>query len=216
MINVTCFLSTLALAVLIRPGISAEGPQPRVVVPGNSQPLAQPPSDAIVLFDGKDLSAWMYCDGRPAAWPIVDGALVSKSGTGNILSKRKIRSAQIHVEFATPFMPNAKGQARGNSGVYLQGRYEVQVLDSYQNPTSIPFTADRVRAERILADAARAHTKKIAELGEEDLKELERRYFMKRSELEPQVFISCASPTIGSSLRSVSSWRIMASARSLR
>ena len=64
-----------------------------------------------------------------------DGVLVCKSGTGDIVSKRSFGSAQIHVEFSTPLMPAAKGQARGNSGVYLQGRYEVQVLDSYQNPT---------------------------------------------------------------------------------
>jgi hypothetical protein len=61
--------------------------------------------------------------------------MTSKSGTGDIFTKRKIGSAQIHVEFATPLMPDAKSQARGNSGVYLQGRYEVQVLDSFQNPT---------------------------------------------------------------------------------
>lgn len=133
MIRVFTLVALLAMSV--RPGFSAEEPQPRVVVPGDALPMFQPPSDAIVLFGGKDVSEWMYRDGRPAAWPIVDGALVSKSGTGNILSKRKMRSAQIHVEFATPFMPNAKGQARGNSGVYLQGRYEIQVLDSYRNPT---------------------------------------------------------------------------------
>ncbi len=108
-------------------------PQPKTVVPGALP--GQPPSDAIVLFDGKDASEWVYRDGRPAQWPVVDGALVSKSGTGNIYTRRTFGSAQIHVEFATPNMPNAHGQARGNSGVYLQGRYEIQVLDSYNNPT---------------------------------------------------------------------------------
>ncbi|MGI8990020.1 MAG: 3-keto-disaccharide hydrolase [Bryobacteraceae bacterium] len=127
------FLPAAIVAVLIPcSGSPAEEPQPRVAVPGNA---GQPPSDAVVLFNGKDLSAWVYRDGRPAGWPIVDGALVCKSGTGNILSKRKMRSAQIHVEFATPYMPEAKSQARGNSGVYLQGRYEIQILDSYRNPT---------------------------------------------------------------------------------
>lgn len=107
--------------------------QPRTVVPGALP--GQPPSDAVVLFDGKGAGEWVYRDGRAAQWPVVDGVLVSKSGTGNIYSKRKFGSAQIHVEFATPYMPNAHGQARGNSGVYLQGRYEIQVLDSFDNPT---------------------------------------------------------------------------------
>jgi hypothetical protein len=65
----------------------------------------------------------------------VNGVLTCKSGTGNIYTKQKFGSAQIHVEFATPLMPNAHGQARANSGVYLQGRYEIQILDSYNNPT---------------------------------------------------------------------------------
>ena len=108
---------------------SAAEPQPRVVNPG------PPPSDAVVLFDGKDASAWVHRNGRPAAWPIKDGALTCASGTGDIYSRPKLGSAQIHVEFAIPLMPNAHDQARGNSGVYIQGRYEIQVLDSYQNPT---------------------------------------------------------------------------------
>lgn len=107
--------------------------QPRTVTPGAAP--GQPPSDAVVLFDGKDTSRWVYRDGRPAQWPVMNGALVSKSGTGNIYSKMKFGSAQIHVEFATPLMPDAHGQARANSGVYLQGRYEIQILDSYNNPT---------------------------------------------------------------------------------
>jgi hypothetical protein len=132
------FLVAAALAGLILYGAPPPAPekidaQPKVVTPG-AQP-GQPPSDAIVLFDGKDVAQWAYKDGRPAAWPIVDGVLTCKSGTGNIYTKQKFASAQIHVEFATPYMPNAHGQARGNSGVYLQGRYEIQILDSFNNPT---------------------------------------------------------------------------------
>ena len=130
-------LRLLAGALLLCAGLSAQhggdGPQPTRVVP--AAPPGQPPSDAIVLFEGKDISQWEYKDGRAAAWPIVDGILICKSGTGNIYSKRKFGSAQIHVEFAVPSMPNAHGQARANSGVYLQGRYEIQILDSYDNPT---------------------------------------------------------------------------------
>jgi len=111
---------------------SQEGPQPRVVDPGKP---GVAPSDAIVLFDGKDMSEWVHDNGEPAKWTVHNGVMICKSGTGDIRSKHKFASAQIHVEFATPNMPQAKSQARGNSGVYIQGRYEVQVLDSYQNPT---------------------------------------------------------------------------------
>jgi len=107
--------------------------QPRPVVPGALP--GQPSSDAVVLFDGKTAADWIYRDGRAAQWPVIDGSLVSKSGTGNIYTRQKFGSAQIHVEFATPDMPNAHGQARANSGVYLQGRYEIQILDSVNNPT---------------------------------------------------------------------------------
>lgn len=106
--------------------------QPRVVEPGDA---THAPSDAIVLFNGTSANEWVHRDGRPAQWPVVNGILVCKSGTGHIYSKRKFGSAQIHVEFATPYMPQAHDQARGNSGVYLQGRYEIQILDSYKNPT---------------------------------------------------------------------------------
>jgi hypothetical protein len=110
-----------------------DGPQPTVVTAGKLP--GQPPSDALILFDGKDIAQWVYKDGRPASWPIVNGILTCKSGTGNIYTRQKFGSAQIHVEFSTPEMPNAHGQARANSGVYLQGRYEIQILDSFNNPT---------------------------------------------------------------------------------
>jgi len=130
-------LEKLAGALLLCAALSAQlagdGPQPTPVVPASLP--GQPPSDAIVLFDGKDISQWQYKDGRPGAWPIVEGILTCKSGTGNLYTKRKFGSAQIHVEFAVPYMSNAHGQARANSGVYLQGRYEIQILDSFNNPT---------------------------------------------------------------------------------
>jgi len=137
MVGAMKYLEKLAGASLLCAALLAQragdGPQPTPVVPGALP--GQPPSDAIVLFDGKDISQWQYKDGRAGAWPIVDGILTCKSGTGNLYTKRRFGSAQIHVEFAVPYMPNAHGQARANSGVYLQGRYEIQILDSYNNPT---------------------------------------------------------------------------------
>jgi len=120
-----------AVAALAAAALGQE-PQPRVVDPGRP---GQAPSDAVILFDGKDASEWIHHDGSPAGWPVVNGALTCKSGTGDIFSKRKFESAQIHLEFAIPSMPGAKDQAKGNSGVYLHGRYEIQVLDSHRNPT---------------------------------------------------------------------------------
>ena len=91
---------------------------------------AKPPEGAIVLFDGTDLSAWVKRDGKTDAdWPVDDGIMTV--GKGNIMTKKPFGDFQLHLEFNVPYMPNAKGQARGNSGVYLGGIYELQVLDSY-------------------------------------------------------------------------------------
>ncbi len=92
-----------------------------------------PPKGAIVLFDGKDLDQWTKTNGKDAAgWKLVDGGAAQVNGTGNIITKEKFDGHfKLHVEFRVPYMPQASGQGRGNSGVYLQGRYEVQVLDSY-------------------------------------------------------------------------------------
>lgn len=125
-------MRSLFLLFLAFPLFAAELPQPVAVDPGGP---GQPPSDAIVLFNGQDLSQWLGKDGGPAAWAVEHGDMVCKTGTGSIHTKRNFRSFQLHVEFSTPDQRGAKGQARGNSGVYLQGRYELQVLDSYRNPT---------------------------------------------------------------------------------
>lgn len=97
----------------------------------------KPPKGAVVLFDGKDLSGWVSRDGRsPARWEVTsDGAMEVRPGTGDIMTRQEFGSFRLHIEFATPYMPEARGQARGNSGVYLHGQYEVQVLDSYQDET---------------------------------------------------------------------------------
>ncbi len=95
-----------------------------------------PPSGALVLFDGKSLDRWVQLDGQTSpGWKLVEGGAVEVHG-GNIRTKKKFDGHfKLHVEFRVPYMPKARGQARGNSGVYLQGRYEVQVLDSYHNDT---------------------------------------------------------------------------------
>jgi hypothetical protein len=90
-----------------------------------------PPKGAVVLFDGKGLDGWTKTDGKPATWELVGGGAMQVKG-GNIITKEKFDgSFKLHVEFRVPYMPKAKDQARANSGVYVQGRYEVQVLDSY-------------------------------------------------------------------------------------
>jgi hypothetical protein len=99
---------------------------------------AKPPTGAVVLFDGKrkngkNFNEWKYSGNKPGPvkWKLVNGAMEVKPGTGSIITKRDFADVKLHLEFRTPFMPKARGQGRGNSGVYLQGRYEVQVLDSY-------------------------------------------------------------------------------------
>jgi hypothetical protein len=105
--------------------------EPAVIDPG---PPGGPPSDAIVLFNGQDLSQWKGVSGGPAKWKVADG-FVEVNGTGNIVTKQEFGDVQVHVEWASPREVKGEGQGRGNSGVYLQGRYEIQVLDSYENKT---------------------------------------------------------------------------------
>jgi hypothetical protein len=127
-------LGSAALTIFLLCAQNHNLPQPVVVTPPESC-CGGPPSDATVLFNGTDKSAWVHKDGSPAKWPVEKGALVCSTAAGDIFSKQKFTNAQIHVEFAIPYMPEQHDQARGNSGVYLQGRYEIQILDSYQNPT---------------------------------------------------------------------------------
>lgn len=91
---------------------------------------AAPPQNAIVLFDGTSLDKWQQVNGKPAKWKILkNGAMqVTK---GSIITRQKFKDCRIHLEFRTPFKPKARGQKRGNSGVYVQARYEVQILDSF-------------------------------------------------------------------------------------
>jgi Domain of Unknown Function (DUF1080) len=113
-------------------------PRPPVITPGTcstQQEPGQPPSDAIVLFDGKDLSHWKAKRGAPANWNIEDGAMVIKPGAGEISSADEFGDCQLHLEFAAPLPARGRDQGRGNSGVMFFGRYEIQVLDSFENIT---------------------------------------------------------------------------------
>jgi hypothetical protein len=118
----------LAFASALLRGVAADAPQPEVIDPG------PPPADAIVLFDGTDLSKWNNENGGAAKWIVRDG-YAEVNGTGSLMTKQQFGDVQLHVEWATPSKVESDGQGRGNSGVYLQGRYEIQVLDSYNNKT---------------------------------------------------------------------------------
>ncbi len=106
--------------------------EPRIITPG---PVGGPPSDAIVLFDGKDLSKWKNAKGADATWTLGDGYFEVKPGAGNMFTKEEFGDIQLHVEWMSPSPAKGEGQNRGNSGIYFQGRYEIQVLDSYENKT---------------------------------------------------------------------------------
>jgi hypothetical protein len=131
-------------------------PEPKVVTPGAQN--SAPPSDAIVLFDGKNLDEWVQSkDKSPAKWSVADGAMiVSKvKGVGNIETKRSFRNYQLHVEWKVPENITGEGQARGNSGVFLastgagDGGYELQVLDSYNNKTYVNGQAGSIYKQAI-------------------------------------------------------------------
>ena len=113
-------------------------PLPPVITPGTASTQASagaPPSDAILLFNGKDLSNWESIKGGPARWAVGNGYFVVQPGTGDIRTKDSYGDCQLHVEWATPNPPHGTDQDRGNSGLFLQGLYEIQVLDSYENVT---------------------------------------------------------------------------------
>jgi hypothetical protein len=107
-------------------------PVPKMVTPGVN---TQPPSDATVLFNGKDISEWTTMDGAPAKWKSDKNSMVAIKGAGNIRTKKGFGDCQLHVEWQAPAVVEGEGQGRGNSGIFLMGNYEVQVLDSYNNRT---------------------------------------------------------------------------------
>jgi len=111
-------------------------PRPRVVTPGSAP--GAPPSDAIILFDGKDLSKWgQMANGQlvDTKWPVRDGYFETGAGSGSMVTREKFGDVQLHLEFQTPSPAHGASQDRGNSGVIFMGRYEIQVLDSFENVT---------------------------------------------------------------------------------
>src|SRR5438045_3499336 len=133
-----CFsiLTSLIFAALsARSAETTKAPKPAlppVIDPG---PPGGVPSDAIVLFDGKDLSKWRDASTNPAAWRVENGYVEVAPGKGDIFTKLEFGDIQLHVEWAAPAEVKGKDQGRGNSGVYLMGRYEIQVLDCFGNVT---------------------------------------------------------------------------------
>jgi hypothetical protein len=119
--------------------------------------INEAPSDAIVLYNGKDFSAFHGRDGKKIGWKIdPDGALTDVKGAGDLITNQSFGDCQLHVEFRTPATVKGAGQSRGNSGIYLMGLYEIQVLDSYKNPTYSNGQAAAVYKQHIpLVNASR-------------------------------------------------------------
>ncbi|HEY0076623.1 MAG TPA: DUF1080 domain-containing protein [Abditibacteriaceae bacterium] len=119
-------------------------PQPRIITPASENSA---PSDAVVLFDGSDLSGWSGKGGSDAAWKVENGYMEVAPGTGNIRTRQEFGDCQLHLEWAAPEVVKGDSQGRGNSGVFLMGRYEIQVLDCYQNPTYADGTTGAIYGE---------------------------------------------------------------------
>ncbi len=128
-------------------------PVPPVVTPGDG---TSPPSDAIILFEGTDMEQWQKPGGEPVGWKLEDGVMTVVKGTGAIQTKQSFADIQLHLEWRAPAKVEGEGQGRGNSGVYLQKRYEVQILDCYDNPTYVNGQTGSVYKQHIpLANACK-------------------------------------------------------------
>ena len=112
-------------------------PQPRIVTPADMDRAVPPPSDAVVLLglDADDAPEWIGCDGKPVAWSVEDGVMTVIPNSGSIQTRRDFGDYQLHLEWSAPTEIVGESQGRGNSGVFMQGRYEVQILDNYGNET---------------------------------------------------------------------------------
>ncbi len=125
-----------------------------VVTPGKT--AADAPSDAIVLFDGKDASKWVAKDGSAVKWTIENGAMTVKPGSGEIRTKDGFGDCQLHIEWRAPSVVKGEGQGRGNSGIFLMSNYELQILDNYNNKTYSNGQAGSIYKQIVpLANASR-------------------------------------------------------------
>jgi hypothetical protein len=116
---------------------SLDRPAPGIVIPAPATGPVEPPSDATVIFNGEDLSQWRSASDpeTPAKWRVADGYMEVVPDVGGIKTRDGYGDVQLHIEFATPAEVVGQGQGRGNSGVFLMGMYEIQILDSYRNST---------------------------------------------------------------------------------
>ena len=139
--------------------VSPESTEWYYPVPPRVQPGVgtKPPSDAIILFDGTDLSKWVSRNGEAAKWQVQNGELVIEPGTGSINTKEYFGDCQLHIEFKSPAPEQNTGQNRGNSGIMLQSKYEIQVLDCDNNPTYVNGMVGSVYKQS--APLANAYTK---------------------------------------------------------
>ncbi|MEO7991899.1 MAG: DUF1080 domain-containing protein [Chryseolinea sp.] len=131
-------------------------PQPKIITPAEKPTDA--PSDAIVLFDGKNLDQWTSLDGTPSKWTLKDGEVTVLPGGGDMKTKKEFGDFQLHAEWHSPIQvdPTKTGQGRGNSGIFLQGLYEAQVLDNYNNKTYANGQAGSIYKQHIpLANACK-------------------------------------------------------------
>lgn len=129
-------------------------PVPVVVAPGKTP--ADPPSDAVILFDGTSFDAWSTLEGEPVRWTLQDGIMTVVPHTGDIMTRDSFGDCQIHIEWRSPAVIEGEGQGRGNSGIFLMKRYEVQILDSYHNQTYSNGQAGSIYKQHIpLVNASR-------------------------------------------------------------
>jgi hypothetical protein len=129
-------------------------PVPKKVTAGTT--AADAPSDAIVLFNGSNTSEWKDKNGQAIKWTVADNALTVKPGSGDITSVKSFGDCQLHIEWRSPSVVKGEGQGRGNSGIFLMGKYELQVLDSYESKTYSNGQAGSIYKQLIpLANATR-------------------------------------------------------------
>ena len=164
-----CLITTAGLVAVLAAEEDRKMPSARPLVPARHQPpqaarcragrrFGRPPlpRDAVILFDGTNLDAWQTPEGGPARWKVTDGFMEVAPGTGPIETKAKFGDVQLHVEWASPNPPVGKGQDRGNSGIFLMGVYELQVVDSYHADTYADGQAGRLYGQYPpLANASR-------------------------------------------------------------